>query len=100
MSRTQTGVMRFTSDKNGTMFLQTTLKKRKVVKSPLETEAGAHVQDMNKEDIVNEIEPTTSSTLSKDQSTAMSKLVNNMVPMCFIYDMDFKKLSEKNCSAS
>lgn len=55
---------RATSAKKVTMYVQTTLKKRKVESCPLKRGAGPGSNDMKEEDIIDEIELATSSTLS------------------------------------
>lgn len=59
------GVKLSRSQKNGTIYVQKTLKKRKTAKSDLRKEAGAGTHDMIEEDFVDESDPAVSSTLSK-----------------------------------
>lgn len=80
------------SEKNYTMFVQTTLKMRKEVNSPLQTQAGAVVYDMKEKGIVDRSKPTASSTLQEERSTAMGKLVKSMSLFCSIYDVEFQSL--------
>lgn len=74
------------------MYLQATLKKRKMTNYPLKIGAGAGADDMNEEGIVYEVEPPASWLLSKRWSTAMSKLVAEMAYLCSIYDADFRNM--------
>lgn len=76
--------------------MQTTLTKRKTVKSPLNIWAGAGAHDVELQDIVDEIDPAASSTLSKEGATAMSKRVWEMDHLCSTNDVDFKKWSEEH----
>lgn len=55
----------------------------------------AGVQEMKKEGIVNEREPTASWILNKKWKTAMSKTFEVMAPLCFIYNLCFRNLAKE-----
>lgn len=61
----------------------------------LVTGAGKGAHDMKEGDIVDENEPSTSSTPREQERAAIIKLAKDMAPLCSIYDMDFRTLSEK-----
>lgn len=80
-----------TSEKNGSMSVETTLKKRKTAESSLET--GAFVaNDEMKKDIEDEGKPVSSSSLSEEGWPARSKLVKAVSPLYSIYELDFRNL--------
>lgn len=62
----------------------------------LGTGAHAGADDMNEQHIVNEIEPAAPSTMSENWRTAMSKLVNEIVPLCFVHNEDFRNFAEEH----
>lgn len=64
--------------KKGTVYVQTTLKRKKTAKSSPKTGASAVFDNMKEEYVVDEIELSMSSILSKHERTAMRKLVNGM----------------------
>lgn len=84
------------SEKNGTISTQTTLRKRKTEKIPLDTKAGAGSYKMKEKHIVDEIEPTASSILSKEVRTAISKPIKEVDPLCSIHDVDLRNLLEEH----
>lgn len=63
------------SEKEVTMFVQRILQKRKAMRSLLQTGVDAVVHDMTEEDILGEIEPDTTSTLSREEMNEMNKLI-------------------------
>lgn len=69
------------------MNVQTTLMKSRTLNCLLETRAVVSHHYRKEEDIVNEIEPAASSTLSKGRRTAISKHVKAMAPLHPIHDM-------------
>lgn len=87
---------RFRSQKKVVMHSQKTLKKRKMVKSPLETEASTSGHEVKEEDIVDECKPAASATLREEKRTTMIKIVNALDPLCSIYEVNFKHLAEEN----
>lgn len=50
---------------------------------------------MKQEEIVNDSKPAASSTLSKEEGNAMSKLFEVMVSLRSIYDVNFRNLVEE-----
>lgn len=84
------------SVKRSTIYVQTTMKKRKTGKSLLVTGAGAGTPEMKEEHIVVESELAASSTLSEEEGTTMTKLIKSMAPLCSIYDVDFRTFAEEH----
>lgn len=78
------------------MYEQTAREKRKAVKSPLKKGAGPDVRDMKEGDSVGESEPTASSTLSEEGSTAIRILVKAMAFLYSIHDVNFRYLAEEH----
>lgn len=74
------------------MYAQTALKKRRAVKSLMEMEAGDGTLLVRQGDIVDENDPTTLSTPSKEEKTARTKLAKHMAPLCSMCDVDFRIL--------
>lgn len=66
--------------------------KKIAAKYLLERGASADPDNMKEADIVDEIELTTSRTLSKTKKTAMSKLVKEISSLCSIHKVNFKYL--------
>lgn len=73
------------SGKKGTIYMQMTLKKSNTTKTSLSTGVSAIFHNMTKEDVLDEAEPASSSTLSKKKTT-MSKLIKTVASGCFTYD--------------
>lgn len=65
--------------------------KQKQQKRP-ETGTSGNTHDMKDEYIVGEIRPATSSTLSEERITKMQKRIEEIAPVCSIYDVDFQNL--------
>lgn len=87
---------RFTSEKNGVMYVPKILKNRTTVKFSLGTGVGADTHDMTEEQSVDYSEPATSLTLSKNGRTAIRKLVKKMAPIYLIYNVDYRKLLQEH----
>lgn len=81
-SETKLRMNRSRSKKKTTMQVVTTLKKTKTGRSPLVTGATAGTQEIKEEDIVNNSEPASLSTLTEDRRTQLSELVTEMVTLC------------------
>lgn len=62
----------------------------------LEEGAGANVYEMKEGYIVDEIEPATSSILSRVRRTTMRKIVKGRALLCNLYDVDFRNLTEEH----
>lgn len=71
-------MMRYRYEKKHKMYVQRTLKERKMVKSLAETRTGAGSHEKEEENVVNDSEPSTSSTLGVERRTAISILVKAM----------------------
>lgn len=76
--------------------MQTMLEKRETAKSPLETEAVAGAVNMKDKNIVDDIWPTTCSTVSNAGRTASSILVNQLSPLRSIYDASLRRFAEEH----
>lgn len=63
---------------------------------PPEIGARAGPRGKEEENVVDEREPVAFSTLSEAKSIAISELVKAMVVLCFIYDIDVRKLAEEH----
>lgn len=87
---------RFGSEKKGALYLPTTLKKREITNSSLESGAGAGFYDMKKEDKAHEIKPCSILTLSREEKTLMSKLIKEMASLCSFCNMNIRNLSEQH----
>lgn len=61
----------------------------------LDTGASTGSDDNQKEDIMDEIEFATFSTMSEEQRTRKRRLVKEIALLCFIYEMDFRNLAEE-----
>lgn len=88
----------FMSEKKGRMHVQRTLKNMKITKPSMETEPEIGAHDINERDIVDETKSAVLLTLTEKKKTVMSKLLKAMTLLCFIYDIDFKKLVKKSNS--
>lgn len=86
---------RSSSEKNGLMYVQRRLNKRKAGSSSVKTRADAINQDMKEDDIVYGSKAATFSNMSKKAGNAMSTLFKALAFLCIIYDMDFRSLAEK-----
>lgn len=58
----------------------------------MKTRADAGAQEMEKEDMLDESDPTGYSTLSKEESTPMSKRDKAIALSCFIHNVGFRNL--------
>lgn len=76
------------------MYVYTTLKKRKMTKAPLETEAGEDAYEMKEEDLIDNVYYAVSSTLSKEGKTVFSKFINEMAEVCSINEVGLRNLDE------
>lgn len=83
-------------EKNGTMYMQTKLKKRKVGRLPLKTGASADALEMKERDIVDNSAAAASSTPSKKVRTEMSKLTKAMTLLCSVDDVYIRNLIKKH----
>lgn len=83
------GMERSSSEKESTIYLQTTLKDRRTIKLSLGIKDVAGSHDTTEKSIEDEIEPAASLTLSKKTTNAMSKLGKEMDPSYCIDYVDF-----------
>lgn len=82
--------------KRGTMCVQISLRKGRMVRSPQEIDACTGTHDMKEENIVDESHLVVTYTMSKKRSTSMRKFVKATAPICSTYDEDFKTLLEEH----
>lgn len=78
------------------MYVKTTIKKRKMRTSPLETGAEVGVQQVKEKDIVYDSEPFASSTLRGEGRSVMSRLFKDMAFLCTIYDVYFRNATQEH----
>lgn len=68
------------------MYLKSSLNNSKKTKFLLEIEGGAHAHDMNREDLVDEIEPGASFTTCKEYRSAVRQMFAK-IPFCASFTM-------------
>lgn len=68
----------------------------KTTKPPLGRGVRANAHNMEKEGVVDDVEPVEFSTLRKSNEIVMSKLIKKMSPLCSIYEDDFQNLAEEH----
>lgn len=77
-------------------YLQITRKRRKPTNMLLETEAGAGTLSNKVADVVDQIKPVLSSTVSEERRTTMTNLIKEIARFCFVYDADFRNVAEEH----
>lgn len=65
-------------------------------KMSLKTRGHASAYDIKEKYVFDEIESATSSNLREARKTAMRKLIKGITPVCSIYEVDSRKLTEKH----
>lgn len=95
-SKPKLGVKRYRSEKNGTMYLRTTLMTWKTRESILEARAGAGAHNMKAKDVLVETELAAFSAPSEKRRTATSRLVNEMPLLCSIYVVELGNMAEEH----
>lgn len=93
-------IKRSSYEKKTVIYVRTTVKQRKLVKSALETEADADAYDMNVENIADIIESTLFLALGEELRHTLSKHIKITAPFCSIYDMALEKFSGVDTLAS
>lgn len=83
------GVKRSRSGHKSVLFVQTNLKRRDTTKTQSPAGAGASAHDMKEEDVVEEVDPNISSSLSEERKKAARKCLKEMPLVGLIYDVDF-----------
>lgn len=85
---------RVRSEKNGTINVQKTLKKRQTAKRRREAGTRTGVQYMKEKDEVYDAKLADYSTPREEESSAMRTIAKVMTLLCFIYIMDLRYLAE------
>lgn len=62
---------------------------------PLETGASAGTHGVKDEDIVQEITPVASRTLTEEERATVSGIVSEVALLCFPYDVHFENLAKE-----